>query len=143
MIRSFFVGALVGFAFGTTKQGAEMRETVDKFLSTFLSDDTEKEEGRELKSNGSRDDAKRRLRAETKSNGNGHNGSDGRKNGDGNSREETQPRKAAAAVAEHKPEPEEEPKRKRDNREHVSLEELADAMNAKPTAPPTDELEPS
>jgi hypothetical protein len=57
MLRSFCVGALVGFFFGSTKKGQDLREGIDGFLTELTSGDTmkvldeKKEELTELASN--------------------------------------------------------------------------------------------
>jgi hypothetical protein len=149
MLRSFCVGALVGFFFGSSKTGIEMRHRVDGFVSGLLQPDEVADQFQELKKDFSGPAERAASGTRDKAHGTGGNGNGAKHRVEGaNARTERRPaegRQTASAVAEN---PEQMVKPRKE--EHatkgeagVSLEELADTLNAKPSPPLTDELGPS
>jgi hypothetical protein len=125
MLRGFFVGALVGFALGSSKQGMQMRQQLDDLLTDL----TSKSDGEEQPSK-PQEPVQGKFGKEYRGNGRKERNRDGI--GSGTSQDSKQDNK-------------------QDNKEDRPLErgvpmdkavELAEALNAKPTTPPTEELEP-
>lgn len=137
MIRSFCVGAVVGFVFGSSKQGAHLRDIIDGFITSLLSEDEESSGGNKA----SKKDDSRVARFGSKSNGNGHNGNgSSRRTENGASTERS---RGTAAVAERE---DKQPSGTKSGETGVTLDkvqELAETLNAKPVPPETDEIQPS
>ncbi len=150
MLRSFCVGAFVGFLFGSSKQGAQLRDTMDGFLTALLSNDEESGGGerKDAFSERSKSSSKAKSGSEHKGNGNGNGFRGGNGNG-GSSRSEsssTEKARGASAVAEREAKGSEPSNATKFGEQGVTLDkahELQDALNAKPSTPETDELEPS
>jgi hypothetical protein len=145
MIRSFCFGSILGFAFGTSKQGTQVRQSIDGFITALLKND---DQGADSFDQPEKPTGFEQPGNQSSNRGNGN----GRKNettAASPRKEETerQDGKRAQAVAEHKQESNEgHTKRSKKDESGVSLDkmhEMAEALNAKPTAPETDELEPS
>lgn len=141
MIRSFFCGAIAGFLFGSSKQGAQLRQSIDRFLADLTSrEDAAKlnEFKEELFENASERIGEFKDRFSMASGGTGDGNGSRRyaKKGD---------------VAEHRLEqPKEKKATKKADSDTTSgagvplakAQELADTLNTKPTLPPSEELSP-
>jgi hypothetical protein len=146
MIRSFCFGAILGFAFGTSKQGTQVRQSIDGFLSALLKNDENDVLNEEDSLNQSEKPTRfERGRSNSGSRGNGR----GQKHEAGSAAKEDSMResKRTAAVAEHKQESNEATSKRNKKDESAApmdkMHEMAEALSAKPIAPETDELEPS
>jgi len=147
MIRSFCFGAILGFAFGSSKQGTQVRQSIDGFITSLLkNDENEMEKGADSFGQPEKPTRFDRPRSESNNRGSGN----GKKTEAGSARKEESARedgKRAASVAEHKPESNEVSAKRSKKDESAApmdkMHEMAEALSAKPTAPETDELEPS
>lgn len=136
MLRSFCVGAMVGFLLGSSKQGLHLRDIVDGFITSLLKAD-EDEKGGDKSSKKDFSTSTPYSFGARQGNGNGHTKNGGSKRTETPAPERT---KSASAVIDK----EEAPATKSGETGVTvdKMQELADALNVKPTTPETDELEP-
>jgi len=150
MFRSFCVGAIAGFLFGSSKKGHDVREGIDGFLTELTSSDAlkaldeKKNELSEMASNTfSKFTGKSASEAEEK---NGSN--NGKKNGkQENSVQNAEPKKASGKEKEEQNfEPQSESKDPlefsgtAEALDADKAQELADKLGAKPSAPEDENL---
>ncbi|HEY9719063.1 MAG TPA: hypothetical protein V6C69_16430 [Trichormus sp.] len=117
MLRGFFVGALVGFAFGSSKKGNEIRQQLDGLLTDLMPKSNDEED-----MSPPQESVHSKFGKEFRSNRTKERSGDG--NGSGNSPDREDDKTMERGVPMDK------------------AVELAEALNAKPTTPPTEELEP-
>ena len=132
MLKSFFAGALVGYFFGCSKQGVQLRESMDRMVTSLLSNDEEESASME-----GRDEFGAQAAKEFR-------------NRFGGKRNKSAPPVESRKRSETRPEGTDRSQSSEPDSNNgeggVTMEKamaLANALNAKPTAPETDELEPS
>jgi hypothetical protein len=145
MLRGFCVGAVAGFLFGSSKPGKELRAHVDELFTEFLKTGSDDEDGEEPLE-GSRTD-NNNGRKLSKVDG-------GRREVAQHNADRVDKPKAAKKMKSEKQEPEQANRednkavppaatKSGDNRLHLDQAvELAEKLNAKPTAPVDEETAP-